>query len=127
MPVVAQPPLVDLHPLTVGALAPAPVASDNTTVILWVVAVLVVVVLALARLFLSQIRSERAERIAQANDCRAENQKAWAKVEERDREITALVRDGQRLQGDTVHALGRVADAVSKLEHIVRDSQRERG
>ena len=92
---------------------PAPPSTDNQTVILWVVAVLVVVlsivVLALWRL----MNRNQAE-------CRDENKKVWGKCEEKEAEIHRLLTEdakrSEKLANTVTEALERNTKVLAGLE-----------
>lgn len=110
---------MDLPPLPIPV---APASTEYSAVALWVIGALVIIVYILARLFLSQLRNERAERIKQNSDCKKETDKAWAEVKERDATILTLTREVMRLQGETANAMSRVADALGKIDTTVRET-----
>lgn len=99
-------------PLTV------PTSTDNQTVILWVVAVLVVV----AGYLFRQLSQRQAEAEAL---CRAENERARATVESAYAKIEALqsgaIAEAQRSAVQITAAMDKVADVIDRNTQALRD------
>lgn len=93
----------------------APASTDNNTVILWVVGVLVVVVLALGKWILDRVKASEER-------CQAENAKAWGKVEERDAALLQVTRDQQTSAAATSTAIESMTEAVKELTSVVRNT-----
>ncbi len=93
----------------------APTATDNATVIVWVVAVLVFGLGWLVRAIYLWIQDGRKE-------CREENARAWAEVAKRDHTILELTVKSIEAQNAAAAATNRLGEAIQELTTAVRGS-----
>jgi flagellar basal body-associated protein FliL len=112
---------MDLH--AVPAVPLAPPATDNGSVIIWVVLILVVVGLFLYRQLSSRIASNETDSKARELNCQEDRKAAWEKVEEREQIIRDLltnsVTKGQETQAHTNATLEKMADSIDRLTDTI--------
>lgn len=104
-----------MDPALIAPVLTGPKSSDNATVILWVVVVLVIALALLVRVVYRWVEQGRA-------DCRAETAKAWEEVAKRDATILDLTRQAIQAQHANATATEHLGNAISELTSAVRGS-----
>lgn len=129
--------MADLASIPAAIAASTPPATDNTSVLQWAVGILVAVVVFLAGLLIAWILADRKERkdrdlaaaaaaVTAANACKEENNKAWAKVEERDKQLLEITTASIKATGESARAMDRMSDTLDGVANVVRETQMHR-
>lgn len=100
-----------------GEVTMAPAATDNDTVILWVVGLLVIGFIFVARFLFDRINSNEKRCLAEAAKAEAERKEAHAKIESM---YQGVIADQRQTQVQSNSAMTRLADAVDGLNETVK-------
>lgn len=112
--------------MDLNAIPSAPASTDNGTVILWVVGVLFIGGIFVYRQLAARIAANETESKAREKACQDERAQAWAKVEEREKELRELlqgtVAKGLLVQQQATEAMAKMATSIDKLTQTIEDS-----
>lgn len=112
--------------MDLNTLPTAPASTDNSTVILWVVAVLFLGLCLVVRHLANRIAVGETESKKREQDCIKDRDEKQAKVEERDRKIHELLQStitqGHSIQIQTTAAIDRMSESIDKLTRTIEGS-----
>ncbi len=100
----------------------APATTDNPTVILWVVGVLMFALFCLVYLVYRWVQDGRNECKKASALAKAENDRAWDEVAKRDAVILKLTAKSIEAQHASAMATDRLSAAIVQLSNVVRGS-----
>lgn len=102
-------------------IPPAPASTDNTTVILWVVGVLMLAVIVLIKWIKDYMEASKIEAKEREAKCEVRANAAYAMVEKRDAQILEITIGQQAASAASATAITNMTNAVERLTSVVEN------